>query len=106
MARSGKQGNEEWRRLLARCMSDGVNGLTTGEPSLLKLYMELTGASESAARSVFMHVCCCEMEEDSPPEGRGVENLLREEAARFSHTEVLEPASRWISRVETVPVGG
>src|SRR5262249_48565771 len=28
------------------------------EKSLVKLYMELTGATESRARSVFMYVCC------------------------------------------------
>jgi hypothetical protein len=38
-------------------MNKGPNSNGTAESSLVKLYMELTGASESRARSVFMHIC-------------------------------------------------
>ena len=30
------------------------------EASLVRLYMELTGASEARARATFMHLCCQE----------------------------------------------
>jgi hypothetical protein len=36
---------------------------TSSEQVQVKLYMELTGATESSARSVFMLVCCKEREE-------------------------------------------
>jgi hypothetical protein len=36
-------------------MSEKLNG--ANEPSLVRLYMSLTGNSESAARAVLMHVC-------------------------------------------------
>ena len=31
---------------------------SNSEASLVRIYMDLTGASETRARSVFMHVCC------------------------------------------------
>jgi hypothetical protein len=37
-------------------MSVGTNGGPPNESSLVKLYMDLTGAAESTARSVFMYV--------------------------------------------------
>jgi hypothetical protein len=43
------------------------NGLAASEPALVRLYMELTGASESVARDVFMLVCGREVEEQITP---------------------------------------
>ena len=39
-----------------------ANDRKPNEPAFIKLSMDLTGASESAARGVFMHVCCDENE--------------------------------------------
>ena len=39
-------------------MSTFVPNSQAVEPRLVRLYMELTGLGESAARNVFMHVCC------------------------------------------------
>jgi hypothetical protein len=41
------------------------NGTAGRERELVELYQELTGASESAARGVYMHIFCREMEDDS-----------------------------------------
>jgi hypothetical protein len=38
---------------------------TVREKKLVRLYMELTGASESTARNVFMYVCCQKPEKAS-----------------------------------------
>ena len=62
-------------------MSDGVNALTAREPSLGKVYMDLTGASECMARSVFMHVCCREDEDAKVADVNGTDALRQEEAA-------------------------
>lgn len=43
-------------------MKIGLNGGQLDEPALVKLYMDLTGSSESGARSVIMHVCFKELE--------------------------------------------
>ena len=43
------------------------------ERELVKLYMELTGASETGARSVFMYVCPEETEPNQPPAQPGTE---------------------------------
>jgi hypothetical protein len=39
-------------------MSHSANNGSLAELSLVKVYMDLTGAPESRARSVFMHICC------------------------------------------------
>jgi hypothetical protein len=33
---------------------------SNSEASLVRIYMDLTGATETRARSVFMHVCCAD----------------------------------------------
>jgi len=48
-------------------MHNGLNGQVGLESSLIRLYMEITGASESMARSVFMYVCCREEPFPTPP---------------------------------------
>jgi hypothetical protein len=50
-------------------MTNELNGSEAREESLERLYMELTGASESAARNVFMHVCCEDVENGCPAGG-------------------------------------
>ena len=44
-------------------MKNALNEMAAREQSLVRLYMELTGASETEARSVFMSVCCGEGQE-------------------------------------------
>ncbi len=39
-------------------MSHSANNQPLTEQSLMKVYMDLTGATETRARSVFMHICC------------------------------------------------
>jgi hypothetical protein len=59
-------------------MRNGENGLADRERLLIKLYMELTSAKESAARGVFMYVC----ERDGaggPPEEKGNDIFGRQE---------------------------
>lgn len=48
-------------------MSAGENGGRENESSLVKLYMDLTGQSESQARSVFMYRCADGAEGCEPP---------------------------------------
>ena len=63
-------------------MRNGVNGLTAREPSLIKLYMELTGANKASASSVFMLVCCREGEDGALPSERDMDVLRWEAPAR------------------------
>ena len=48
-------------------MNTATNDGELGEASLVKLYMDLTGASEASARGVYMFVCSqCEIERPNP----------------------------------------
>lgn len=60
------------------------------EPSLVRLYSELTGASESAARSVFMHVCCGNEGNKGQTNEYGIDTVQSE-----------EPAWRWLPRADS-----
>src|SRR5215813_72834 len=59
-------------------MSSALNGSVRRELSVVGLYRELTGASESMARSVYIHVCCREESHTPLPEAGmlGREELL------------------------------
>ncbi|PWU11603.1 MAG: hypothetical protein C5B50_23065 [Verrucomicrobia bacterium] len=49
------------------CSHDDEEGVQAQESHLIRLYMELTGACESVARGVFMHVCCREKRQNPAP---------------------------------------
>jgi len=66
-------------------MNETTKDSEMSEPRLLKAYMDLTGASESTARSVFMHVCA----------GRRTET---DEADWADHSPGPRPASEVGSR--------
>jgi hypothetical protein len=85
-------------------MNGGVKGLTAREPSLVKLYMELTGASESTARSVFMHVCCREIEDGNVTDENGINVFREEEAVRESFGWNFGDASGWLRETVATPV--
>jgi hypothetical protein len=87
-------------------MKNGVAELLERERELVALYVQLTGASESMARGVFMHVCCGEGEAASLPEGNGSDVLWQEDPARFSFDRSFEPADGWLGKASTVPAGG
>ena len=70
--------------------SIGVNGGRADEPSLVRLYMDLTGATESQARNVCMYVCSKAEEELEAAENAGMETARSE-----------QPEHRWV-RPETV----
>jgi hypothetical protein len=53
-------------------MKTAVNGAQDRETSLVKFYMDLTGASESAARGVFIHVCGSDVNNRRYRESEGV----------------------------------
>jgi hypothetical protein len=49
-------------------MEETAKGRSVDEQKLVKMYMELTGTSESCSRSVFMHVCSAGPEATETPE--------------------------------------
>ncbi len=59
-----------------------MNNGKLDEPSLIKLYMDLTGAAESSARSVVMHVCSKDKENSEIADGAEMETWRRDERAR------------------------
>jgi hypothetical protein len=86
-------------------MNNGANGLAAREPSLVKLYMELTEASEFTARSVFMHVCCWEREDVGLPEENDADTPAREKMVRDSFApRIIE--MRWLSNGVVAPACG
>jgi len=66
--------------------------------------MELTGASESTARSVFMHVCCQEVEDRNVTEGNEI-TAKRSDKISESFARHFEYASEWFGKAEAVPAG-
>jgi hypothetical protein len=86
--------------------NSGVNGLAAREPSLVRLYMDLTGASEATARSVFASLCCretpdeCAAVEISPAIMRRREPVTRNLLAR----EVEDP--KWLMEAVAIPAHG
>ena len=84
-------------------MRNGVNGLTAREASLMKLYMELTGANESRARSVFMFVCCGEGRDAALSSERDTDTLRWEEPVRDPLVRSFGDASNWLKRAVAVP---
>ena len=87
-------------------MNSGVNGLAARETSFVRLYMELTGASESMARSVFMHVCEREVECGNPPGEYGINAFREEKAVIAPFRRDVNEASGWLNRTVAVPVPG
>ena len=70
-------------------MNGAVNGSEEREEKLVELYMDLTGASESMARGVFMHVSCNADEQVAERNDGG-----RHELAPDSFREELPGAGR------------
>jgi len=66
--------------------------------------MDLTGASESVARSVFMHVCGREADQDVPQETCN-DLLAWEEPRRNSLARDRQPTKGWFINPVTVPAG-
>lgn len=86
-------------------MNSGANGLADREPSLVRLYMELTGTSELWARGVFMHVCCREGENTDLADANNTEIPAPEKVSRRSPSRsVIE--TKWLSRGLEVPAAG
>jgi hypothetical protein len=61
--------------------STGVNGEVADEASMVKLYMDLTGSTESQARNVFMYVYSDNNEEMDSAEDVGMEAPTIERSA-------------------------
>jgi len=87
-------------------MNKDVNGLAVRELPLIGLYMELTGASESAARSVFIYICGRECGDAGMPEDADPDILRWEEPARNTFARDFGEMSEWLSRALAVPSGG
>jgi len=60
--------------------SIALNGALMDEPSMVRLYMDLTGATESQARNVFMYICSEADEEMDSGEDLGMETPKREQS--------------------------
>jgi hypothetical protein len=89
--------------LFHRWMRNGVNGLTAREPSLIKLYMELTGTNESRARSVLMFVCYREGDDTLPSEC-DVDVVQCEEPTRNdSRVGTFGDASNFLKEAVAIP---
>ena len=78
-------------RCFCRAMNASLNGAAQREQRLTRLYMDLTGASESAARNVFMHVY---------PEENAPARLPPTELPFFSNAPAWEP---WSPPVQASP---
>ncbi len=89
-------------------MSHSANNGSLAEPSLVKVYMDLTGATESQARGVFMHIC---REENGVPttNGNGMSPLGFAASNRVTMAAVKpvkETAPGWTEfRAPVVPAG-
>ena len=81
-------------------MNGGINELAVREASLVRLYMELIGASESAARGVMMHVCFREGEKPVLSTEGSVEGLWRHVLPRDSF---VPDVGGWLKRAVVVP---
>ena len=86
-------------------MNNGVAGTAARERELVELYQELTGASESTARAVYMHMCCRDNEDVDASGGNGIERLSREEPARGALAAGMTAESDWLSATLPVPAG-
>ena len=87
-------------------VNESLNGLAAREPSLVRLYAELTGASESAARGVFMYLCERQREDSVPGGGDGAEAVGLAEPAPEPCVWSAGQAGRWLSWPLPVPAAG
>ena len=87
-------------------MSDGVNVHLGREQEMVRLYMELTGASESQARGVFMHLCCRQGEVATLAEAGEIGALPQEEAAVGSLPHRIGNSTGWVSSIVPAPAHG
>jgi hypothetical protein len=64
-------------------MKSGKDNGTADEAAFIRHFVELTGASETAARSVFMYACCSEPEPEKTEESalRTIEPGLGQQGA-------------------------
>jgi hypothetical protein len=76
------------------------------ETSLVRMYMDLTGSGESAARSVFMHVCCRDHEKACLAREYSVEGARLEEETRRSWGPIYSNKSEWMGKAIVSPVPG
>jgi outer membrane protein len=91
-------------------MSENAPDGSTDEQALVKLYMELTGTSETDARGVFMYVCPPEEEKAEPPGGTAKGTPPVGESVKPASTPRVPPgaaallalACLWISGLQTM----
>ncbi len=83
-------------------MKHGENDGEPDEVSLVKLYADVTGATESQARSVFMHVCSKRELENATPPAENVGPLVEDD---WQPAENHRAAGPWLERSIAVPVG-
>jgi hypothetical protein len=89
-------------------MSQSANNGSLAELSLVKVYMDLTGSTESQARGVFMHIC--REEDGAPPTNRNGMSPLSFAASNHvtmaAVKRVKEAAPGWTKfRASVVPAG-
>jgi hypothetical protein len=84
-------------------MTNELNGSEAREASLERLYMELTGASESAARNVFMHVCCEDVENGCPAREPGASPVRVEAQPGPSVARSDVNGGGWLEKAAAVP---
>jgi hypothetical protein len=87
-------------------MNNDLNGLRAQEPSLVRLYMELTGASEVGARNMFMHVCCREGPDAPVPDECSTYAIPRAEPVRDLFVRDFADAGGWLNHPDAVAVPG
>ena len=71
----------------------------------MRLYIDLTGASESEARAVYMHVCCRQSDDASVSGGTDNETRRWDEPARGSLGAGAKPMDDWFGRAVPIPTG-
>jgi hypothetical protein len=101
-----KSGERHWRfrKMLKRqMMNGGINGLALREASQVRLYRELTGASESTARGVMMYVCFQEGEKASPSAEDIIDRLWRRVLPLDSFVPGRGDVGGWLKRAVVVP---
>ena len=86
-------------------MTTELNGSEAREAALERLYMELTGASESAARGVFTLVCCEDVENECSAGEPGASPVRVGAQPSPSLAGNDSNGGEWLERGVAVPAG-
>lgn len=85
-------------------MSNGIDKWMSKETKLIRFYIEITGATESIARGVFIYICSRE-NEDASRNGKSPEGLRDEPLSNSFARERLSPPEL-LKKVVPIPIPG